>query len=132
MKVKVFFSWFQALSLTILLSLSSGLNAESIHKNGHLNFQEFAEICLEGEADARDGAEYEVWCELYLAGYAQALVASKTDNICISQELNWLDKLRWDFVYWYYQNKAKHQNSLASGMLAFFQEKYGCGTNQSE
>ena len=60
------------LFLAILFVQSPSLG--SIHNNGVHTVESLAQICLEAEHDARDGAEEEALCEQYLSGFAEALL----------------------------------------------------------
>ncbi len=113
----------------LVLAISVGsqnLSYGSIHNNGVHTVASLAEICLEAEQDARDGAEEEAYCEQYLSGFAAALQLTRPGEYCFPENEPLADRFRVAFTIWYFQNRQQQSQPAGDGLLALVNEKFKC------
>ena len=105
---------------------SQNMSYGSIHNNGVHTVASLAEICLEAEQDARDGAEEEALCEQYLSGFAAALQLTRPGEYCFPENEPLADRFRVAFTIWYFQNRQQQALPAGEGLLALVNEKFKC------
>ena len=115
----------------LLLVLAIGIGSQnssygSIHNNGVHTVASLAEICLEAEQDARDGAEEEAYCEQYLSGFAAALQLTRPGEYCFPEKEPLADRFRVAFTIWYFQNKKQHTKPAGEGLLVLVDQQFKC------
>ena len=109
-----------------ILLFSQSAAQGSIHNNGVHTVASLAEICLEAEQDARDGADEEAYCEQYLSGFASALLLTRPGQYCFPKNEPLADRFRVAFTIWYFQNKKMHSRPAGEGLLALAGEEFEC------
>ena len=112
------------ISCMLLFSQSAALG--SIHNNGVHTVASLAEICLEAEQDARDGAEEEAYCEQYLSGFAAALQLTRPGVYCFPEQEPLADAFRVAFTVWYFKNRQLHGADAGEGLLILAEQQFSC------
>ena len=89
---------------------------------------ELLEPCVEGDNDARWGAEAEAECEQYINGFTDAYILlgkHKKENVCLPA-LNRADEVRWAFMKWAHRNYKIRNQSAAVGLQLTIKSEFIC------
>ena len=87
------------------------------------------EPCMEGDSDSRWGAAAEAECEQYIIGFTDAYLltdAYKQDNVCLPEERNRSDEIRWVFMKWAHSHYDKIDSPAAHGLLEAIKSQFAC------
>ena len=106
------------------------LPAEAAEVKGY-SVADLLEPCVEGDNDARWGADLEAVCEQFIDGFIGAYLlltdGGEARGVCLPPPGNRSDEVRWAFTKWAYENYQRRHMPAAEGLLAAIKAHFPCG-----
>ncbi len=86
--------------------------------------------CVEGDADARWGAELQAVCDQYIRGFTDSVRsmsdAARKAGVCIPDRKDYVIQIRWAFIKWAVTQPKKHSLPAGEGMAAAISAAFPC------
>ena len=86
--------------------------------------------CVEGDNDARWGAEKEAECEQFIGGFTDTYLlltnSGRDKGVCLPSPGNRRDEVRWAFMKWAYQNFDRRYIPAVEGLSDTVKVHFPC------